>query len=140
MSNARNLSKLKPNTSGLIESDDLTSALTIDTLTGTNDATINGVKVGRGAGALVTNTAVGIGGPLAVNTSGGNNTALGNAALGSNITGNANTATGSAALILNTSGSNNTAVGRSALLSNTTASNNTAVGYQAGYSNTPGGS
>ena len=59
MSNARNLSKLKPNTSGLIESDDLTSALTIDTLTGTNDATINGVKVGRGAGADYSNTAVG---------------------------------------------------------------------------------
>ena len=101
-------------------------------------ATIQGLTVGRGAGAVATNTAVGIGSPLAANTSGANNTATGNAALGSNTTGSENTATGSAALILNTSGSNNTAVGRSALLSNTTASNNTAVGYQAGYSNTTG--
>lgn len=102
------------------------------------DLTVYGLTVGRGAGAVSTNTAVGVGGPLASNTSGANNTATGNAALGSNTTGSENTATGSAALILNTSGSNNTAVGRSALLSNTTASSNTAVGYQAAYANTTG--
>jgi hypothetical protein len=60
---------------------------------GAGDKVINGVRVGRGAGDVSTNTAVGSG------------------ALNSNTTGSANTANGYAALISNTTGSGNIAVG-----------------------------
>jgi hypothetical protein len=123
------------------------------TASGTS-ASVDGMTVGRGGGAVSTNTAVGAS-ALAVNTTGDSNVALGTQALAANTTGyansatgqlalltnttgNLNTATGSSALRLNTTGSNNTALGQSALYSNTTASNNTAVGYQAGYNNTVG--
>jgi hypothetical protein len=116
------------------------------------DATIYGVTVGRGAGAVSTNTAVGAS-ALAANTTGGFNTAVGtetmtantegslNVAIGrravyTNTTGTDNTGVGTSAIRLNTTGSYNVAVGSNALLNNTTASNNTAVGYQAGYANT----
>ena len=118
------------------------------------DLTVYGITVGRGAGAVSTNTAVGAS-ALAANTTGYNvsafgfqsllnNTtghstaAFGDASLQSNTTGIENTALGSRAMIFNTTGSNNTAVGRRALENNTTASNNTAVGYQALYTNTTG--
>ena len=115
------------------------------------DATIYGVRVGRGAGAVSTNTAVGAS-ALATNSTGSFNTAVGWQALldnttasGStavgyrsleNSTASANTAVGDRALVSNTSGANNTAVGTQALTENTTASNNTAIGYQALYANT----
>ena len=122
--------------------------------TTTNDATIQGLTVGRGAGAVATNTAVGAS-ALAANTSGANNTAVGQVSmdenttgsinvafgvntLGLNTTGSENSAIGVSSLSANTTGSYNTALGRSALGSNTTASYNTASGYQAGYSNTTG--
>jgi len=117
------------------------------------DLTVYGVRVGRGAGASATNTAVGAS-ALNANTTGIDNTALGDSALLLNSTGTQNTAIGRVALAnttasfntglgfyalaLNTSGASNTAVGVSALQSNTTASQNTAVGYQAGYSNISG--
>ena len=124
------------------------------TLTSTLDATHYGVTVGRGAGAVSTNTAVGAS-ALAGNTTGSNNVAVGQIALdvnttgeantavgvnslGANIAGSDNTAVGVSALSFNTSGASNTALGRGALTLNTTASNNTAVGYQAGYSNIVG--
>ena len=132
-----------------------TASLNGGTVTTTADATIYGVRVGRGAGAVATNTAVGTS-ALNANTSGTENTAVGQEAGYTNLTGNSNTfigrrtgylSTGSAntgvgaiALRFNSSGSNNTAVGEEALYNNTTASNNTAVGYQAGYSNTTNGS
>jgi hypothetical protein len=113
------------------------------------DLTVYGITVGRGAGAVSTNTAVGAS-ALAVNTTGSRNTAVGyfaslyatgssNTAIGISAllgasgtsTGNANTAIGDAALTSNSSGSNNTAVGASALNSNTTGTNSTAVGHQA---------
>jgi len=100
--------------------------------------TIQGLTVGRGAGAVATNTAVGAS-ALAANQAGGtNNTAIGNAALDANTTGDSNTAVGDEALGANTTASNNTAVGYQAMYSNTTASRNTAVGYQAGYTNSTG--
>jgi len=122
--------------------------------TTTNDATIQGLTVGRGAGAVSTNTAVGAS-ALAANTTGTANTAIGNLALKVNTTGVGHVSVGHDSLALNTTGSDNTAVGRSALSANTTgnsntglgyfalvnsttASNNTAVGYQAGYTNTTG--
>jgi hypothetical protein len=117
-------------------------------------ATIQGLTVGLGAGAVSTNTAVGasaLGGSntgtentaigqqaLLTNTSGSSNTAIGRNALALNTTGGSNTASGFHALLSNTSGANNSALGVQALNSNTTASNNTAVGYQAGYNNTTG--
>ena len=115
------------------------------------DLTVYGITVGRGAGAVSTNTAVGAS-ALGANTSGSLNTAIGYqaglanttaagltlvghqagvAATAGNLTG-----VGYQALVSNTSGIYNTALGQSALQANTTASYNTAVGYQAGYSNT----
>jgi hypothetical protein len=96
-------------------------------LTSTTDATLSGVRVGRGAGAVVSNTALGSG-ALGANTTGANNTASGLKALLSNTTGYNNTASGRDALQLNTSGINNTASGLQALLDNTTGANNTACG------------
>lgn len=100
----------------------------------TADATISGLTVGKGAGAVSTNTAVGASALLAVNT-GGYTTGVGNAALQNNTSGAWNSALGFGSLNSNSSGSYNVAVGGYALVNNTTASNNTAVGYQAGYSN-----
>jgi hypothetical protein len=118
------------------------------------DMSIYGITVGRGAGAVSTNTAVGAsalagtntgGGnvgvgisALAANTGGDNNTAVGNSALATNTNAQYNTAIGSATLLANTTGANNTAIGRAALISNTTASNNVAVGFQAANNNTTG--
>jgi len=116
---------------------------------------VNGISVGRGAGAIATNTAVGAS-ALAANTTGNFNTAIGrNAGLGNtdgfrntfvgqsagttNSSGYYLTAVGDDSLFSNTSGLNNTAFGKDSLFSNTTASSNTAVGYQAGYTQTTGG-
>jgi len=124
------------------------------TLTATGAGSIQGLTVGRGAGAVATNTAVGAS-ALAANTSGDTNTASGFQALTTNTSGLSNTATGVQALRFNTSGGanaafgrgslannttggNNVACGQEALNSNTTASNGTAVGYRALYVNTTG--
>jgi hypothetical protein len=115
---------------------------------------VNSVPVGRGAGNVSTNTAVGSS-ALAANTTGAQNTAFGlealksnttadwNSAFGrtsltANTTGANNTGLGGYTLNANTTGGNNTAVGMSALISNTTASENIAVGYQSAFSNTTG--
>ena len=100
------------------------------------DLTVYGLTVGRGAGAVATNTAVGVS-ALATNGAGLQNTAVGNVALTTNGAGSYNSAFGFGALNLNSSGSYNTAIGNTALVNNT-ASNNTAVGYQAGYTNQTG--
>lgn len=132
------------------------SALTFDgtNLSTSNGATIQGLTVGKGAGAVSTNTALGLS-ALASNTTGANATAVGylaaNAntsganvsafglyALKVNTTGDNNSAFGVQALSANTTGANNSAFGLGALYANTTASSNTAVGYQSAYSNTTG--
>jgi hypothetical protein len=117
------------------------------------DATINGVKVGKGAGSVATNTAVGAS-ALNANTTGNYNTVLGwsaglanttgaeNTYIGeetgySNTTGTKNSYIGAAAGYLNATGSYNTAIGHTALFLNT-ASNNTAVGFEAARGNTSG--
>ncbi len=123
------------------------------TLTVTGAGSIQGLTVGRGAGAVASNTVVGSG-SLSSNTTGNNNTVVGQNSLSTNSTGNQNTAVGQGVLYYNTgsyntavggatlqnnsSGQYNTSIGHSALASNTTASYNTAVGYQAGYGNTTG--
>ena len=138
--------------SGTIVGTSDTQAFTNKTFT--DGTTIEGLTVGRGAGAVSTNTVVGAS-ALAANTSGSESVGLGYQALQANTTGyslvavgytalKANTtgtnqvAVGRNALLVNTTGSNNTALGDQALQANTTASNNTAVGYQAGYTNTTG--
>jgi hypothetical protein len=127
------------------------------TFAAVNDATISGLTVGKGGGAVSTNTAVGASALIGANSGDGENSAIGYQALYTNTTGRYNTATGSRslysnttgernsavgmyALYTNTTGSYNTAQGMYALYLNTTASNNTAVGYQAGYTNTTGAS
>ena len=97
-----------------------------------SDALVYGITVGRGAGAISSNTAVGLN-ALYSNTTGNYNTANGYSALKSNTTGTQNTANGYSALYSNTTGEYNTANGLSALYSNTTGNYNTANGYSAGH-------
>lgn len=103
----------------------------------TDDVLIYGLTVGRGAGAIDTNTAVG-NEVLQANTSGHSNTANGYRALYSNETGTSNTANGRDALYSNETGNNNTANGRGALQANIGGSENTANGYAALLDNTTG--
>ena len=116
---------------------DTSTSLTTTTLVAT---TVNGLTVGKGAGSVATNTAVGSGALASGSQSGLYNSAFAYGALANNTTGSGSTAGGLNALANNTTGSNNTAWGNSALVNNTTASNNTAVGYQAGYTNSTGNS
>jgi len=126
-------------------------------LTLANDASISGLTVGRGAGAVSTNTVVGsgslnggsqtgtfntvIGYQAAIaNTTGNSFIAIGPSTFAANTTGSDGIAIGSGALQANTTGGSNTGVGRVALYSNTTGSYNTALGSQALYSNTGTGS
>jgi hypothetical protein len=99
-------------------------------------AYINGVTVGRGAGAVSTNTAVGAS-ALAVNTSGTNNTAVGYRAGYTNTTGFQNTYVGGLAGYSKSTGESVTAVGYQALYANTSDAS-TAVGRNALVANTSG--
>lgn len=96
-----------------------------------------GLTVGRGAGSISTNTALGVS-ALNVNTSGTENTAVGWYSLIANTTGLGNSGFGSTALTSVTTGNNNTALGRFSLGYITTTSGNTAVGVEAGRANTSG--
>lgn len=132
----------------------LTAGRAVSAASLTTTGTINDLTVGRGAGAVSTNTAVGASalaanttgpyntavgsGALQTNTSGESHTAVGYRALYSNTTGIDNTALGWAALYTNSTGNNNTALGKQTLANSTTGVNNTAVGWQAGFSNTTG--
>jgi hypothetical protein len=132
-----------------------TTAMTLDTngqLSTFADAIINGVKVGRGAGNIATNTAVGFESlsantsgslnsafgyrSLKANTTGANNTCIGHFSAGSNTTGGNNTAVGVNTFFFLSTGSSNTAIGISALQSISTQNNNTAVGQSALQNNT----
>jgi hypothetical protein len=107
------------------------------TLTVTGAGSIQGLTVGRGAGAVSTNTAVGAS-ALAANVSGVQDTAIGASALAS-TTGGYNTAVGYQSGQANTSGAQNIFVGRQAGYSNTTGGLNVFVGESAGFTNTTGG-
>jgi hypothetical protein len=115
------------------------AGVSIDQLSTSADATIFGVRVGRGSGSISTNVAVG-NGVLNANTTGSNNTASGHQAFFNNTTGANNTATGFQSLIFNTTGDYNTATGGQALFNNTTGANNTGSGQNALRSNTTGSS
>ena len=71
------------------------------TVTTANDASISGLTIGKGAGAVATNTAVGYQ-TINVNSTGSQNSAVGYQALSNNVTGSNNTAIGSSALKANT--------------------------------------
>ena len=101
------------------------------------DAFFAGVRVGRGLGAITSNTAVGAF-ALSANTTGADNTAVGASALVANTTGASNVAVGRSALITNTEGTANTAVGVGSLLNNLTGNSNTSTGQNALAGNTTG--
>jgi hypothetical protein len=123
------------------------------TLTTANDASISGLTVGKGGGAIGTNTVLGVS-ALTGNSAGTQNTVVGYQA-GYATTGGASTivgyqaafsantqtilAVGTQALYSSTTGNANTAVGDyQTMYSNTTGATNVAVGRQALYSNTTG--
>ncbi len=115
----------------------ITSLIVSNDLTSTNDATINGLTVGKGSGSIISNTVLGID-ALKSNTSGNQSIAIGYEALYNNIGSVDNVAVGFKALHeVTNSGNNNTSVGNWALNANTN-SNNVGVGYKAGQSNTGG--
>jgi hypothetical protein len=105
------------------------------------DASISGLTVGKGGGAIVTNTAVG-GSALSANTTGQYNTGIGYVTANSITTGQFNTAVGMVALRYNQTGNNNTAMGYAALngVSSNSHSSNSAFGYSTLVGNTTGGS
>ena len=108
--------------------------VTVLNATVTNDASINGLTVGKGGGAVATTTALGVQ-VMGINT-GANNTGVGYQALGNNTSGASNTGIGNSALNQNTTASNNTAVGYQAAYTSTTATGIVAVGWSTLYSNT----
>jgi hypothetical protein len=112
----------------------VTSTILRGEVTADKDATFNGVKVGRGANNITSNTAVG-NATLTSNTTGTYNSAFGLGSLLNNQGGSRNAAFGGDSLFYNISGSFNTAIGNSTLV-NTTGSENTGVGYGAGQANT----
>ena len=95
------------------------------------------MAVGRGAGAVATNTRLGVG-CLDNITSGSQNTAIGYRALLSANVGASNTAVGSRALNQTGTGQSNVAVGNDALLSNTSGDKNCALGTHALENNVAG--
>lgn len=119
------------------------------------DASINGVRVGRGAGSVSSNTVLGAS-ALNSNTTGTVNTAVGSSALYFNQTGVSNSAFGYEALYNNTatgnsafgassqrgttSGEYNASLGESSLRLNTTGSYNCALGVSAARTNSTGSS
>jgi len=126
--------------------------VTVLNATVTNDASINGLTVGKGGGALSTNSAVGVSALNATNTgslctafgyqalkltTGKECTAVGANAGASMTSGEALTALGYNAANLNT-GNSITALGHNALGSNTTGDQCTAVGSAALIANTTG--
>ena len=119
---------------------DLTAGRAVSalSLTSTNGASIQGLTVGLGAGAVATNTAVGFQSQL--NTTGGLNTAMGYQALkgAAASTGTDNSAFGYAALTAITTGTLNQAFGENSLASNTSGGSNNAFGQNALLTNSLG--
>jgi hypothetical protein len=103
----------------------------------TADQSVNGLVVGRSAGNVSSNTALGAG-ALGANTTGARNSSVGNFSMGANTTGSDNNAVGNDSLRFNTTASANNAFGSNALGANTTGDTNTAVGNYALGANTTG--
>ena len=115
-----------------------TTSVTGLTVVSTNDATINGILVGKGSGNATGNTVVGLNALSSNDPAGNYNTVFGQSALELNTTASNNTAIGYATLSANTTGADNVALGRNALLSNTTGTSNVALGMEALLVNTSG--
>jgi len=113
------------------------STIGSNSLNQTSDLTINGVTVGKGGGAVSTNTAVGTS-ALAANTTGLGNTSVGYQALDVSTSSDYHTAVGWNALGANTTGARNTAFGAASLATNSTGGYNVAMGVNAGYAVTTG--
>ncbi len=119
-----------------------------------SDILVNSVNIGRGKGAVASNTAVGTDAisatatgtdnaalgynALKVVTSGARNTAVGSLAASALTTGTDNTVLGYQALKNNTTGASNVAIGKDALLANSTGNNNIAIGTSSLLGNTTG--
>jgi hypothetical protein len=103
------------------------------------DASINGITVGMGGGAISSNTVFG-NAALQINTTGVSNCAFGYNALTLNTTGQANCAFGQYALASNTTSESNSAFGHDALAYNTTGIYNNGFGRAAIKFNTTGNS
>ncbi len=101
------------------------------------DALIHELTIGRGSGANVSNVAFG-NIALGYNKGGGNNAAIGAAAMLNNISGSDNTAVGTWSLAANAAGGRNTAIGSGAMFFSYEGSENIAVGYMALYNNENG--
>ena len=99
--------------------------------------TLDPMSVGRGGGAVNTNTRVGVS-ALAANTSGSQNTAIGYQALLTNNVGASNTAIGNRALRVAGIASNNIAIGKDVMLVTLSGSKNVAIGNNAMESNQTG--
>jgi hypothetical protein len=127
------------NSSGLVVGDaDFTFNGT--TVTMANDASVNGLTVGRGTSAISTNTALGVTALLGINSGVGFNTAIGYQALKANTSGVENTAVGGNAGLANTSGSYNSIFGTASFVSNLSGASNTGVGHNTLGTNTTGSS
>ena len=100
-----------------------------------SDLKVNGLTVGKGAGASLNNTVVGKD-ALSNISVGDNSVAIGNSSLYANTTGSGNTGVGDGALYSNTLGNNNAAVGVNALrdlnILNSSIGANTAIGANTG--------
>ena len=114
-----------------------TTASTGAFTTVTTTSTINGLTVGKGAGAVSTNTAVGAS-ALQANTTGARNTVVGYQAAYSTTTGFEIDAFGAQALYSNTTGTENLSVGRNSSYANTTGTRNTVVGISSFSNNSTG--
>ena len=110
---------------------------TSGSITTTSTLSVQGLTVGKGAGAVSSNTAIGVD-ALSSNTTGAYNTANGCQALASNTLGARNAAIGFQPLYSNTTGDANTAIGFQPLYSNINGNSNLAIGDVALYSNTAG--
>jgi hypothetical protein len=110
---------------------DLTTDQTIAGVkTLSSDIVVNSVNIGRGKGAVATNTAVGTD-AISATATGADNTALGYNTLKAITSGSGNTAVGSQAALGLTTGTGNTVFGTSALSTVTSSQSNTAIGNDA---------
>jgi hypothetical protein len=104
-----------------------------------NDITVYGLTVGRGSGAVSTNTAVGYQ-ALITNSTGSNNTAVGYQVGTKNTTGSSNTAVGVSIMDqgAGVTGSSNIGIGNYSLRPVTSGTQNIGIGVYAVSSNTTG--
>jgi len=117
-------------TSGVLQD---SSALTFDG----SSLTVNSVTVGRGSGAVASNTAIGSG-ALASGTTVAQCVAVGFQAMNSQLDQGSNTAVGWRSMYSSTSALQCVALGEGSLYFQTSASNNVGVGYQSNYYNVTG--